>query len=259
MAYLDGTEIKLMVDLLGKDVVRIAYRVLNHENEELLERTEYAEVGEGQEYFEIIIPAELNEVDPQNQFEIRLVEIYLQTAVGTIKEEQSYTLESEITLVTGINSFQTYPEALMTALTLTDIEGWNGATKGDRVSAMIAARRTFSRLRFRYNFYAQDHIWDESVHVSDITLLSVDEYNNLPSDFREALKRAQILEVNDMLRDDDYADIEKLARLGVTRSEVYEAKISLGTGKKPVRQALCERAMAELSKWLYIRQRLTRV
>lgn len=259
MAYLDGTEIKLTIDLLDKDAVKVAYRILNHKGEELLERTDFVDVGEGQESFEITIPAELNQVDPENQLEIRLVEIYIQTSVGTVKEEQSYTLESEITLVTGVNSFQTYPEALMTATTLTDIEGWNNAAKEDRVTAMIAARRTFGHLRFRYNFYAQDHIWDESVHVSDITLLSVEEFNNLPADFREALKRAQILEANNTLRSDDLADIEALARLGVTRSEVYEAKISLGTGKKPIKQALCDRAMAELSKWLFIRYRLTRV
>lgn len=256
-SYLGNNIVRITVDLCDKEAQKVSYRILNHKDEEIQPKTEPVDVS-GVDFFDIEVPAELNILKDGNQQEIRLIEIYIETSVGVIKTEEYYTIQSEAVLVAGENSFQSYAGALMTALTITDLSGWDNATKDDRIKAMIEARRTFGRLRFRYNFDSQDHIYDESVNVTDITKLTVDEFNNLPEDFKEALKRAQILEANEQLVDDDFKDIERLASLGVTRSEVYEAKISLGSGKRPYKTTLCSRAMRELTKWLLFRKRIVR-
>lgn len=258
MAYLGSNVVKVNLDLQGRDAQKLSYRILNHRGEELLAQTEYEDVS-GQASYEIVVPAELNILDAGNQLEIRLIEAYIESSVGVTKMEESYSIESETVLVTGENSFQTYPEALMTALTIPNLEYWDNADKGQRVIAMIASRRIFGRLRFRYNFDSQDHLCDDSVNVSDITLLTPEQFNALPSGFKEALKRAQILEADSMLdSSSEFQEIRKLAELGVTRSEVYEAKVSLGSGTTPYKTTLCDRAMQELTKWLVFRKRLVR-
>ena len=257
-SFLGGNKVKISIDLLDKDAQTLSYRILNHVGAELLPKTEAVSVADVETY-EIEVPAELNKVDPSNQREIRLIEVYIETSVGVIKTEEVYSIESEAVLVVGENSFQSYPEALMTATTLFNIESWDTADKETRVTAMMTAWRSFGRLRFRYNFDSQDHIIDESVNVSDITKLSISEFNALPQDFRDALKRAQILEVDNMLdTDSEFAQIRKMAEIGVTRSEVYEAKVSLGSGTTPYKSSLCSRAMGELTKWLMVRRRLAR-
>lgn len=256
-SYLGNNAVKVSVDLTDKDAQKLSYRIVDHKDMELLARTEAEDVS-GQDTYEITIPAELNVLEERNQQEVRLVEIYIETSVGVIKTEEYYTIQSDEVLVTGVNSFQSYAGALMTATTLTDLEGWDSASKEDRVKAMIEARRAFGRLKFRYNFDDQSHIIDETVNVSDITRLTPDEFNDLPPEFKDALKRAQVLEANENLTDNDFKDIEKLASLGVTRTEVYEAKVSLGSGKRPYKTTLCVRAMKELTKWLLFRKRLAR-
>ncbi|MDL2285092.1 hypothetical protein LJC19_08160, partial [Oxalobacter sp. OttesenSCG-928-P03] len=78
----------------------------------------------------------------------------------------------------------------------------------------------------------------------------------LPKLFINALRRAQIMQANYLLLDEN-SDIEHLRQRGLLSNTVSESKQFFRT-QKPIAKTLCERAMKELARWLVFNRRTAR-
>lgn len=262
--YLNGSKVFLSVDLTGMNAERVAYRLVDQKGNELIPKGDFVDIEEqgGKAVFSIEIPGQYNVIDESNQREVRLIDIYVETSHGTVRTEELYALESETVLLTGVNSFQTYPEAVALSLWIPDIEGFEEADKDSKIAALVEARRQIAKLKFRYAFDTMNYIFYDasgSITISDITDLSPEQFNALPEKFRKALCVAQVLQANDLLSSDETKEIRTLIEAGVTRSEVYEAKQTFGS-VRPASELMGvgKRAMQELAPYVWVRRRLTR-
>lgn len=256
--YLGGQPVNLTISLLDENGTLIPamaaeYRLVDQDENELVAKVAVPDFFEGAEEVVIAVTAEHNALTAPNLREIRIVELYLTTAAGVVKVDSHYTIEAEQPLVEGVNSFQSYNTALMTAGDIVSIPAWNNATKQERVIALIEARRNIGQLAFRYGFDEQNQL-EDSLGVNDITGLSQSEFAALPVTFRMALRRAQILEADFLLGGDE---IDVLRKGGLISTTVGEAK-QFFRPAKPLEQAICKRAMKELTKWLLNRTRIAR-
>lgn len=204
----------------------------------------------------ISVAAIANTLSENELRSLRSVEVIFTTPAGAVLASDQYIVEAEKTLVVNVNTFQTYGEATLGAYELFGLQGWNIATKQDREMALVAARRNIAELRFRYQFDAYQDVIDSSVGVSDLTLISQSRWDALPADFKQALKRAQILEADFLLTGGENA-VDVKRRLGIISETIGESSMFLRAAK-PLEQAVCRRAMKELSKYTINRIRIAR-
>lgn len=215
----------------------------------------------------ILIPAALNQT-PQPpasnlvpQFgtlrAYRRCELTLSTGGGDVLLTQEYILapNANSILVPGTNSFQTINKAELVALDLPNLNGWNGATRDQRVSAMIQARLNLGQMSYRYRWSEnwQNFIFPE-FGIYSIIQFTQDQYLSLPVDFRQSMERAQILEADDLLGTDP---VLAKRQQGIT-SETIGSSTTMFGQVRPVRQLICPRAMHELSRYIVKRIRLSR-
>lgn len=223
---------------------------------------------DGQEKLAITVPADKNVLPmiagpwEQNSLAapslrgIRVVEAYFTTPSGLVKSVDEYMIEAEQTLVINVNSFQTYSESVMSSYDVLTIPGWDAASKADRIRALIAARRNIAQLRFRYVFDAYQDRVEATIGVSDLTMVNLQNWLALPVDFKNALKRAQVLEADFLLQGgDNPVDVKR--RMGIISETIGESSMFMRS-TKPIEQALCKRAMKELAKYILYRVRTTR-
>ncbi len=79
---------------------------------------------EGDESIEILIDGAINTLPLGETRGMRVVELFLETTVGTIKLEQGYFIEAAEVLVEGVNTFATYNKALYLSYEIPNIPGW---------------------------------------------------------------------------------------------------------------------------------------
>lgn len=257
-AYLAGTPVNPTIALVDSDGATIAatgveYRVIDQNEVEIVARVA-ASFTVGDESVTLAIPDTANALTPGNTRELRLIELYVETDAGTIKIEDFYFIEADEVLVEGVNSFQTYGNAVMVASDIPRLTGWNGATKRDRIAGLIRARQNMGALRFRYVFDEDQNVVETSVGVTDLTLATPAQWAALPADFKAAVRRAQVIEADFVLGGDEVGDIRRSGLMSMT---VGEAKQFFRPGK-PLDTPVCKAAMRELSKWLLTRTRITR-
>lgn len=258
-AYLGGQPITLSVSLLDSEgtvipALSIEYRVINQAEVELVPKTAVVGFTVGDEQVSVTVPADKNVLQGTNTLEVRVVEVYATTASGVIKLEGHYFIESEEVLVEGVNSFQPYALSLMLSSEIPNLPGWNNATKAERIVALKRARMNIGQLRFRYVFDAYQNIVDNTLGVADLTLATPAQYAAFPLQFKEALRRAQILEADYLLGGDELGQFRRDGLMSMTTGEAKQFFRPI----KPIEAPVCKRAMRELTKWVLSRHRLTR-
>lgn len=259
-AYLGGQQVTFTIPLVDFDGVPItatgaSYRVIDQDEVELVAKVAVTDFSEGDEGAVVIVSGLLNTLPTGVTRAMRLIEVYLTTEVGTIKLESGYLIEAEEVLVEGENSFLPYPKAMFLSYEIPNLPNWSAASRDERIAALIAARRNIGRLRFRLTLDAYQSIIDNTVAVSDLTLATVDQWNAMPVSFKEAVRRAQILEANFLLEPSD--SVSAFRRDGLMSMTVGEAK-QFFRPSAPIDGAVCKRAAKELSKYVLTRTMLTR-
>jgi hypothetical protein len=135
----------------------------------------------------------------------------------------------------------------MTALTLQKIPSWDASNKQQRSSALIEARRAIGAIPLRHYFYDVNVThFDSNFIFRDITRLTQAQYLALPEDLKAALCRAQILQAEYLLTNDEN---EALRDSGIIAISVGEAKQMFKSAIK-YKGIIHKRAMVELSRWL---------
>ena len=286
--YLAGTAVVLTVDLQDRngnaiEGSSVEYRIVDQDGNEILARGPLDSFGSGSEAV-VEIPASLNAVatiDPAtitaNQIdtyfvrESRTVELYvLDDAGNTALITASYALEPSETLITGLNSFQSFPQAQLTAFDLPGLDGWSAANEKDKIAALIEARLHICQLRF--NIINSNVNWGQDnmnyvpegayptpyagmfMFNGNLALITPSNFINLPARFKTALRRAQVAEADSILGGDP-VDVRR--KEGLILESIGEVK-QMFRGGKPLELPVSKRALRYVSPFISFSQRIGR-
>jgi hypothetical protein len=272
--YLAASDVKLtmpIVDGSGNAVTPIAasYRVQDENGTDVVALSPVTMPGaggtsgakvvvgaDGSASVVVSIPAALNGFTQNMLRGMRRVDVTVDTGAGQVLFTQSYLLEGGAPLVPGTNSFQTFDKAELVALDIPNLDGYKGATREERLAALIQARLNLGQMRYRYRWSQnwQNFIFPEFAVYSVIQLTQA-QYMTLPIDFRQAIERAQILEADDLLGGDPV--LAKRTQ-GIV-SETIGTSTTTFSSVRPAHQLICPRAMHCMARYVVKRIRVAHV
>lgn len=275
--YLNNTDVSVVIpftDAAGNaiTVTSAKYRVTNQADTELVAPTDVA-VANGDTEATIQVPAALNVIAAGATREIRNIELYCVTDGNTVVMSQSYGLESTQPLQAGVNSFQTFSQAQLTALDIPNLSAWDAASDAEQVAAMIDAREHIVQLNFNLlnsnvNFgqdslqyvpegqYQSSYVARNSLFIfnGNLAILNAAQFNNLPERFKKALRQAQVVEANNILGGDPY---EEKRQAGLILDSIGESR-QMFRSTKALHLPICRRALGYLSYFVTFNKRIGR-
>lgn len=215
----------------------------------------------------LIVPAHLNEIaaldidaiesedmDGVNVRELRTVEFRLTLASGNVIVRKSvYALEPVDVLITGLNSFQSYPEAELVALTVPNLPGWQQADAQARIAALVEARLRILRLQFRDASRGQSYLNEEAL-IGDLSHLAPREFKSLSVRLRTALCRAQVAEADALLGGDPETERRNS---GLVHETVGESTQSWRKSK-PLELPVSKKALSYLAGFISMSRKMGR-
>lgn len=206
----------------------------------------------------VTIPAELNTLDGAvREARILRTEFRLDPAGPYIVQRHSYVVEADETLKVMVNSFMTYEAAELMAEEIANIPGWNASTRETRAVALTHAFRRITRLRLKYvarddqgriDPYATQTI--DSDMWPEITL---DAWLSMPTHFKRALRAAQFIDANDLLKGDK---IGEKRRAGIISETVGESAMRFDSSH--LEMGLSPLAMDALAGYIDLSIRIAR-
>lgn len=163
---------------------------------------------------------------------------------GTRQVEQDYALETGLPLTLQVNSFQTYNQALALAAEIHDLASFTGASREARIRALKDAWRGLVTLNYSFDpTDDQTRIVDAPGRVPwDLSEISAEEFDGLDPRLQLGLKRAQIIEANELIAGGGAA---KRRLDGILSSTIGETSQMFRIGK-PREHAVSPRALKEL-------------
>lgn len=208
----------------------------------------------------ITVPASFNVLGEGELSAARILRVTLQTAAGAIRRSHGYIIEGESRLELLNNTFVTLEASEALARDMPELKAWRSASDEQRAAALINAFTRLKRIQLRVTYPSRINathsetldrdgyecmmetilwpgIWDE---------LTVDDFLDLPRDFRRALRMAQISEANEILTDDP---IQSRHRAGVISETVGESSMMLRGGKLQI--GVAEQTLRYLSGYVY--------
>lgn len=232
------------------EIQQSVYRVLDERRVELVGETSISLDGNAVEA-QITVPANVNTIDADARRRIFTVELTLTLVGGAIKKlRQSYAIQGDIALRVPTESFQTLPEAMGTALDLGNITGWDAASDAVKTTALIQAHHNIGLLNFDIQqateFPDFPALEDDNLDVGPFELMTLEEFDALPESFLSALKRAQIVEANDLLGGDKTS---KLREQGVLKKTVGESSTTF-VATIATRKTVCADAKRMLARYI---------
>lgn len=168
----------------------------------------------------------------------------INTASGQIVQELQFMVEQDITLVKGVNSFQSWWELQLTLEEVPGIDFLKSLSESEMVAQLANAYRTIGTLAFV----------DITGEHWDITSYTAEELDDLTPDFLKALTIAQVIEAN------EYADPNSIhyKRLSGLMSEtIGESSMMFKSGNTD-NSPVTRRSMMFLRNYVLIRARLAR-
>lgn len=277
--YLSGTEVALTIDLVDGagnplSVNAVDYRVVNQDSVELVARQAVDGFAAGDSSVSVSVDGTLNAVATGNTREIRTVDLYCTLEGGTTLITRSYAVELADPLVVGVNSFQTFPQAQLTALDIPNIDAWNSATDQMKMQALMDAREHIVQLNFNLlnsnvNFgqdqlayvpegqFQSSYVARNSLFIfnGNLAILNTTQYNALPEKFKAALRRAQIAEANAVLGGDQ---TDSLRTAGIIEDKIGESSQKFRDRGVPLRLPVCRRALGYISYYVTFAKRIGR-
>lgn len=283
--FLAGTNVLCVIPLLDRtgtplNVASVEYRIVDQANTELVARAALADFVAGSADVQVTVPASLNTLGatPTEHTvptrEGRIVELFLTLDNGNaVGLTYVYGIEPVDTLVPGVNSFQTYAQAQLTAIDIPGTPAWDAATDEERFAAMIEARWHLCKLSYyllnsNLNFgqdslnfvpegtYTSKYAATDSLFMFDgnLELLNAQQFDSLPERFKGALRKAQVAEADAILGNDPIA----LKReMGLISDAVGTTKQTYRS-TKPLEMPCCKRAMSYVSYFVSNSKRLAR-
>lgn len=242
--FLAGQQINAVVPVTNEfgdalPVVEIQYRLIDHNDAILIASTNFEGYVSGDQEIEIQIPADKNVLTSPNTREVRVLDVWIKTTVGIVRKSFEYIIEAESVLVENVNSFMAYGKCVLTASEIPRLVGWNDATKEERITALIRARMNICSLCFK------------DCVVRD---LKDDEWASLDKEFKDALRRAQVIEADFLLGGDERGEFRRQGVMSMTNGESKQ----FFRPAAPIEGVVCKAAMKELARWVVTTKKIAR-
>lgn len=277
--YLSNTDVSLeiaLVDSAGNDLTvnEVDYRVVDELGAELIAREALDGFLSGDTSAVVPVPAAINTVSDGNTREIRTVELYCVTDAGTILLTRSYGVEIADPMTVGVNTFQNFAQAQLTALDMPNIDAWHAATDQQKIQALMDAREHIVQLNFNLlnsnvNFgqdqlayvpegqFQSSYVARNSLFIfnGNLAILNTTQYNALPEKFKRQLRLAQVAEANAILGG---SPEDELRMNGVIEDKVGESGRKYRDRGVALRLPVCRRALNYLSYYVTFAKRIGR-
>ena len=289
--YLAGTPVVLTVALQDRSgnalaVDSVDYRLVDQDGLEVVARTSLESFSSGDSVAVVEVPAELNnivqmpasissnQIDAYSVRGSRTAELFLMIGGNTVVLNSSYALEPTDPLVVGVNSFQTFTQAELTALDVPGIPGWSAATDKEKIAAMVDSRAHICQLNFwmlnsNINWgqdnmnYVPEGAYQSPYAASgnnmfifngNLSLLTPLQFSKLPIRFRAVLRLAQVAEADAILGGDP---VDLLRREGLLSETIGNVSHQFRMGK-PLDLPVSKRALRYLSQFVTFSKRIGR-
>lgn len=220
--YFAGNEVVLtipLVDSTGAPVSADAadYKVANAAGDEVIAETPIT-LGGDPTQVQITIPANANELVDGQPRDLRVVLVVFTAGGATRSTAVEYVIEGDDVLLVPVNSFQSYSEAVLTAMDLAGIQSYSAAMREDRITALINAYINLSGTEF---FIC-------GRQIKNLQEFTEQEFAALPERFRRALRLAQIIEANELL---DFNSVHRKRQSGIMSETIGESSMMFRPGK----------------------------
>lgn len=238
------------------EATAVEYRIVDQADTELVARVSLAGFASGDTQAVIAIDGAINTIAAGAYRELRSVELFLTVTTGTIKLTHEYIVEAASVLALGVNSFQGYNAALLTGFDIPNLPKWNDASKSDRIAAMISAWRNIGRLYLRY--FAEENDQSRIIFITsesgNLTALTADQFGYLPVLMKTAVYRAQVMEADYILGNDD---MDAIRSSGIISRAVGEST-DVYVPTRPYAGPVCTRVLKELGRYIVHSKRVGR-
>lgn len=260
--YQQNTQANIAVDFPDSDAgiispTAISFRVTDEVGSVIVEDTSFDLTGVDGSQITIGINPEFNLIEDDRVRAMRVLTCVFTAPTGQHTTTTRYVIEKVSKLILMTNSFQTFEEALLTRFNLPVLDGWDMGEEAAQVGALATAFDRMCRLSYRYMlnqnavmYNSRDPYWI----VNGIRFLTPNDFAGWPSDFKQALRNAQLFEADQILKGDPVGDKR---RSGVISETIGEAKMFFNA-KPPLRLALCEQAMEALTGHIHANRRVGR-
>lgn len=210
------------------------------------------------------VPAEVNALATGTALAVRVVEVELSTADGPMEIRQSFLLRAGLRLRTFENSFAAYERLVMFAVDMPRIDAFNAAEQAEREPALIEAYQRLTRFGYRVRpaGYDEDDEFDfnkvagciERIVPREWQIMDLETWAQFPTDFRDAMVRAQVQEANAILT---RGTAEENRASGLLSKTTGESSAMFRSGK-PLDLGISRETIAHLTGFIEIRARISR-
>lgn len=210
----------------------------------------------------VVIPLALTALVPTAMRVIRTVELELVTARGTVQLSDSVMIQGTTALLFGVNTFHTYPQALLVTedFTADGMAGWASADRDTREKALIEAYGRVMqcplgvRTLDSQSTLNQDSSFIRSFGPAMVRDMTPSQLLALYPPMLTDLRRAQTVEANDILLADPIQEAHKSGLVSMTTGETSQ---SFRTSA-PLDLPVGPRAMKYLQRWISFNARIGR-
>lgn len=249
MRFTAGFDLRVKIPFQDEDGTQLlvssaSYRIIGQDDSELLGTQTISDVKSN--YVEIDIPKSLNALSSDSVRETRAIELTMSESVSG-KEFvvlHYYLIESNAQLVIGVNSLQTYGEALAKVPDFSNLDHWSRSDRRSHTSAMVQAYFNICSLPLGVNEKGYTTVRD----------LVKDDIATLDPLWFEAFCKAQIVEANHLLARNT---VESLRTQGLISYSVGESTSFYRTDK-PLEMAVCKDALRHIAKYIDLSMRIGR-
>lgn len=196
------------------------------------------------------IEARYNNIEENKDLDYRRVILNITDSNSTSIVFIEYLLVGTVELTPMVNSYQTYGEAQLTAAKISGLQDWELVPTEDKISALITAYKKIGKL----NFVIPGETCEDTVEISNLNSLTVEEFEALDPAFVDAIKRAQVVEANSV---SGYNAAEEMKRNNILSYTIGETSQMFKTGNTYV-SYLSSDVMDILSGYVVRKMRIAR-
>jgi len=204
----------------------------------------------------IIVPSAFNKLQNNELQAARILRIELVTSSGSIFQSLAYVIEAEQRLVIMNNSFQTYEAAMLEARNMPNMNGWQSAIEEQQKAALIESFRRLTVIPMRYSYLDMDGRPLPMEYIITANAwgdIKRDQFDEFPTYFRRALRRAQLIEANELLQGDTIA---RKRRNGIVTEKIGESWLTLNASMPDY--GLSSQTLSALTGFIYYRMTIAR-
>lgn len=252
-SFLADQDITLTIDVsdVGMALTAVDYMVVDEEGGVIVARTSLPGITSSTTDVTITVPAVSNALPVGKTIVARSVTLLITgtgLAGGLAAKKVSYAITALDRLPAPGASFQSLISADMLASDIPGLPSWAVATDEQKTGALMEARNRM--VQMRYYWIPEDYMRRVSSHIELneywFNTMSTSEWATMDSQFKTALRRAQLIEADFLLTDDPDAAMRSAGVINNKIGESSKTFVSTRASKSPI----CPRAMTVIARFL---------